>query len=211
MLTGSSVSPRDRARAQRAAALVSGPVSQLVSRSSRPAAWSMVRSSTSTHGAEGGSCWWPAPVISGHSLRDPAGVGDRERVERLGPALGGAAFDEPARCLAVLAPAGFPGPVAGALVLDVADRQPQQLDDRVIVREVAPVLDDLAQLVVQALDRVRGVDDLPDLGRERQERGEPLPGALPGRDHARVAAAELHQPAPAARSRRRRGSPRYRP
>ena len=122
MLTGSSVSPRDRARAQLAAALVSGPVSQLVSRSSRPAAWSMVRSSTSTHGAGGGPCSWPAPVISDHSLRDPAGVGYRERVERLGPALGRAAFDEPARCLAVLAPAGFPGPVAGALVLDVADR-----------------------------------------------------------------------------------------
>lgn len=38
---------------------------------------------------------------------------------------------------------------SGALVLDVADRQPQELDDGLVVREVPAVLDDLAQLVVQ--------------------------------------------------------------
>ena len=42
---------------------------------------------------------------------------------------------------------------AGALVLDVADRQPQQLDHGVVVGEVSAVLDDLAELVVQRLDR----------------------------------------------------------
>ena len=51
------------------------------------------------------------------------------------------------------------------------------LIDGVVVGEVPTVLDDLAELVVQRLDRVGGVDDLPDLGRERQERDEPLPGA----------------------------------
>ncbi len=41
---------------------------------------------------------------------------------------------------------------------------------------MAAVLDDLAQLVVQRLDRVGRVDHPAQLGRERQERDEPLPG-----------------------------------
>ena len=49
--------------------------------------------------------------------------------------------------------AGLFGAFSGAFVLDVADRQPQQLDHRVVVGEVAAVLDDLPQLVVQRLDR----------------------------------------------------------
>ena len=83
------------------------------------------------------------------------------------------------------------GAFAGSFVFDVADRQPEQLDHGVVVGEVAAVLDDLAQLVVQRLDRVGGVDDLADLGRERQERDEPLPGVLPGRDRRRVLLAQL--------------------
>jgi hypothetical protein len=48
----------------------------------------------------------------------------------------------------------FFGAGARAFALDVADRQPEQLDDGVVAREVAPVLDDLAELVVEGLDRV---------------------------------------------------------
>jgi len=43
--------------------------------------------------------------------------------------------------------------LAGAFVFDVADRQPQQLDRGVVGGEVPPILDDLPELVVQALDR----------------------------------------------------------
>ena len=63
----------------------------------------------------------------------------------------------------------------------VADRQPQQLDHRLIGGEVAAVLGDLAQLVVQRLDAVGGVDDTPEHRREVQEGSESLPGPLPGR------------------------------
>ena len=76
--------------------------------------------------------------------------------------------------------AGLLGSLVGPFVLDVADRQPQELDGGVIAGEVAAVLGDLAQLVVQRLDGVGGVDD-PAQGRgEDQEGREPLPGPLPG-------------------------------
>jgi len=55
-------------------------------------------------------------------------------------------------CGLVVAFAGFGfagGALAGPLVLDVDDRQPQQLDDGVVGREVAAGLGDLAELVVQ--------------------------------------------------------------
>ena len=45
---------------------------------------------------------------------------------------------------------------SGSFVLDVADRQPQQLDHRLIGGEVAAVLGDLAQLVARSLDAVGG-------------------------------------------------------
>ena len=45
---------------------------------------------------------------------------------------------------------------SGSFVLNVADRQPQQLGHRLIGGEVAAVLGDLAQLVVQRLDAVGG-------------------------------------------------------
>src|SRR6185437_13835365 len=83
------------------------------------------------------------------------------------------------------------GSFAGAFVFDVADREPEQLDDGVIGGKVPAVLDDFAQLVVQRLDRVGGVDDLADLGWELQERDEPLPRVLPDRDGALVAPADL--------------------
>ena len=46
---------------------------------------------------------------------------------------------------------------------------------------MAAVLGNLAQLVVQRLDTVGGVDDTPEHRREVQEGSEPLPGPLPGR------------------------------
>jgi hypothetical protein len=48
--------------------------------------------------------------------------------------------------------AGFLGAFAGSLVLDIADGEPEQLDRGGVVGEVAAVLDDFAELVVQRLD-----------------------------------------------------------
>ncbi len=72
------------------------------------------------------------------------------------------------------------GAGACALVFDVTDRQPEQFDDGVVVREVPPVLDDLSELVAEGLDRVRGVDDLADPGgkaRNGVKRSQALTGA----------------------------------
>ena len=80
--------------------------------------------------------------------------------------------------------AAFSGSVAGTLVLDVADRQPQQLDRGLIVGEMSPRLGDFTELVVQRLDRVRGVDHSAQVGRERQERREPVPRILERADGA---------------------------
>lgn len=60
-----------------------------------------------------------------------------------------------------------------------AGREPGQFDHRVVAWEVSAVLDDLAQLVVQRLDGVAGVDDPAQLGRDGQERGEPFPRRRP--------------------------------
>jgi hypothetical protein len=64
---------------------------------------------------------------------------------------GGLAFDEMPFGLAFSATGktGFLGAVASPLVLDAADGQPEQFDHRVVVGEVAAVLDDLAQLTTQ--------------------------------------------------------------
>src|SRR4030095_2872714 len=112
--------------------------------------------------------------------REAVGVGQRERAEGGFPPVHGRAFDEPPGSGALVAgPALLLRPLPGAFVLDVADGQPEQLDHRVVVREVPPILDDLPKLEVQRLDRVRGVNDPAELGWERQERGEPLTGVLP--------------------------------
>ena len=89
---------------------------------------------------------------SGEVAGEAVGVGQREGAEGGFPALHGGAFDQPAgrgalgRRQALLLRAS-----AGAFVFDVADGQPQQLDRGVVVREVPPILDDLPELVVQAL------------------------------------------------------------
>ena len=91
---------------------------------------------------------------SGEVAGEAVGVGQRQRAEGGFPALHGGAFDQPARRGALGGrQALLLGPLAGAFVFDVADGQPQQLDRGVVVREVPPILDDLAELVVQALDR----------------------------------------------------------
>ncbi len=48
----------------------------------------------------------------------------------------------------------------GTFVFDFMDGHPEQIDCGGIVVELAAVLDDLAELVVQRLDAVGGVDDL---------------------------------------------------
>ena len=67
----------------------------------------------------------------------------------------------------------------GSFIFDVADRQPQQFHYRVVVGEMATVLDDLAQLIVQRFAGIGGVEDLADLRREFQKRNAPLPGVPP--------------------------------
>jgi hypothetical protein len=106
---------------------------------------------------------------------EAVGVGDGEGAEGLFPAVHDLAFDEFAGCFAGSSGCSlFLGSGACAFVFDVADRQPEEFDDGVVGGEVAAVLDDLAELVVQRLDRVCRVDDLADLWWERQERDEPL-------------------------------------
>jgi hypothetical protein len=107
------------------------------------------------------------------SLPDPAGVGDVELAERLAPAHDVLALDEPGglvRALAGVLPAG--GALAGALVLDVDDGQPQELDDGVVAGEVAAGLGDLAELVVQALDAYLELRRQPGLWSAASRRGQ---------------------------------------
>lgn len=65
-----------------------------------------------------------------------------------------------AGCLAglTLGSASLFGSFVGFLVFDVADRESEQLGHRGVVGELAAVGDDLAHLVVAALDWVDGVD-----------------------------------------------------
>jgi len=74
---------------------------------------------------------------------------------------------------------------------DVADAEVEQLDGGVVVGEVAAVLGDLAELEVDGLDGVGGVDDLADGGVEFQERDELGPGPFPGGDQPGGFLAEL--------------------
>ena len=65
------------------------------------------------------------------------------------------------------------------LRLDLPQRQVDQLDGGLVVREVALIPDRLSHLTVQALDGVSGVDDLSDLGGESEERNDLLPLPTP--------------------------------
>src|SRR5512135_1789808 len=86
-------------------------------------------------------------------LLDAPGIGGVELVECFSPSGGPLSLDEP--CGLVVAFAGFltaAGAFPCALVLDVDDGQPQQLDGGVIAGEMATVFGHLPELVVQALD-----------------------------------------------------------
>jgi len=84
---------------------------------------------------------------------DALGVGEGELGQGLLPVRRHGALDELAGYRRWRGSGGSVPPLLaalpGALILDVADRQPEQFDDRLIVGEVPAVLDDLAQLVVQ--------------------------------------------------------------
>ena len=78
------------------------------------------------------------------------GVGQGEGAEGLFPALDDAALDESWWGDALVAGGALlVGSGAGSFVFDVADGQPEQLDDGVVGREVPPILDDLAELEVE--------------------------------------------------------------
>src|SRR5665811_1176379 len=72
---------------------------------------------------------------------DAVGVDHGQLAEGCFPALELGSFDELAGGLAVhaLGGAGFLGALSGSFVLDVADRQPEQLDRGGVVGEVAAV------------------------------------------------------------------------
>ena len=109
--------------------------------------------------------------------------------EGLFPVGGDPALDEPA--LAFVAPALVRLlPLPCAFVLDVADREPQELDGCLVVGELAAVAADLPELVVQRFDAVGRVDHAPQHGREPQERREPVPRPLPRGRHRWVPAAK---------------------
>src|SRR5215210_7089407 len=82
-----------------------------------------------------------------------------------------------------------PGAVALPLGVGLDDRQVDQFGRGLLVGEVPAGLDRLADLAVQALDRVGGVDRAAQLFGQRQERDHVLPGVAPGPDRGWVALA----------------------
>ena len=58
---------------------------------------------------------------------------------------------------------------------DLPQREVDQLNGRIVVRES----DGLSHQAVQALDRIGGVDNLSDFGREGEERSDLLPLSAP--------------------------------
>ena len=130
---------------------------------------------------------------------DSVGVGGGELGEGLFPVGGGVSLDEAGvSCSFVGGFASVCEALGGAFVFDVADGEPQEFDGGFFAGEMPAVLGDFTQLVVQRFDSVGGVHDAAQHGRERQERREALPGALPGRNrlgvaHSQVAGRKLFQ------------------
>jgi len=86
---------------------------------------------------------------------DSVGVDEGELFEGLFPVGGDGAFDESSWGFSLAGGESFLfGPFSGSLVFDVTDRQPQQLHCGEIVGEVASVLGDFAELIVERLDRI---------------------------------------------------------
>ncbi len=69
---------------------------------------------------------------------------------------------------------------------DVAQRQPDQLGGRIVAGEMPARLDDLAQLAMQALDGVGGVDHAAHRRREREELDHTVPRPAPASHHGGV-------------------------
>ena len=63
---------------------------------------------------------------------------------------------------------------------DVADRQVENLENSLIVGKQSPVLDDFAEAVIERLDRIGRVNDLPDLFRELKHGNNLRPVRPPG-------------------------------
>ena len=99
------------------------------------------------------------------------------------------------RCPAAVVERSLPsGRVAGhvrAVGVRVADDQVEHLERTELIREMPPSSRRLAEPGVRALDRVRGVDDLADLRREPEERGELLPRDAPEPNDRRIPLAPL--------------------
>lgn len=89
------------------------------------------------------------------------------------PALDAGAFDEFERVFAweFFGSAGLLGALSCAFVLGVASSEPEQLDYGVVGGDKTLVLDDLAELLIQRLDAVGGVDDLAHLGGQNSRTG----------------------------------------
>src|SRR3954467_1826374 len=86
---------------------------------------------------------------------------------------------------------GAPGAVALPLGVGLDDGLVDQLGRGLLVGEVAAGLDRLADLAVQALDRVGGVDGLAQLLGQRQERCDVLPRVAPRAHGRRIALAPV--------------------
>src|SRR5258706_11832951 len=78
-----------------------------------------------------------------------------------------------------------PGGTGDPFYGDVAQRQPEQLGRRVVIREVATRLDDLAQLPVHVLKGVGRVEQATNGGRKREEGDDVRPRTPPSRTHGR--------------------------
>src|SRR5688572_22078609 len=113
-------------------------------------------------------------MVSG--LVQPAGEHDIELVERGPPAAGGQSSASG---------------LAGVVDAEVAAAEVEQFEQGLVGGEVSAGLADLAEPVVDALDHVRGVDDLADLRWEREERDDLLPGGLPLAADRRVLPADV--------------------
>ena len=123
---------------------------------------------------------------------DSVGVGGGELGEGLFPVGGGVSLDEAGvSCSFVGGFASVCEALGGAFVFDVADGEPQEFDGGFFAGEMPAVLGDFTQLVVQRFDSVGGVHDAAQHGRERQERREALPGALPGGNGLGVARSQV--------------------
>ena len=126
----------------------------------------------------------PVFCVSGLQVGvDSVGVGGGELGQGLVPVGGDLSFDESALGFALGWWQSFLLVAFSGSFVHGCRRSPAFASSghRLITGEVAAVLGDLAQLVVQRLDAVGRVYDAPEHRREVQEGSESLPGPLAGR------------------------------